>query len=201
MKFRTPIPHVIIDDFLSPEVVRAINDQWPADDVWTKEDGRCQRKWSTNALPPAARAVVDGFGVRVVEDAIGVTGLLPDPDGGALHAIPPGGFLNMHYDFNLHGGNGWRRRANALIYLNEGWQDDWRGHLELGLERPKLIAPIAGRCVIFATNSASWHGHPAPLRCPPDRQRRSLAIYFYTDDAPKRAQRHTTVYHTKARAA
>lgn len=201
MKYAVPFPHAVIDGFLSPEVVREINAQWPSDEHWKKEDGRATRKWSTNALPPAARAVVDAFDVGVVEDAIGVPGILPDPDGGALHAIPRGGFLNMHYDFNIHAVKGWRRRANALIYLNEVWDDAWNGHLQLGLKDEKLIAPLGGRCVIFETNKRSWHGHPLPLMCPPDKQRRSLAIYVYTDDADPAEKRHTTVYHSKLRMA
>lgn len=203
-KFTKPIPHVVIDNFLDSDTVRAINAEWPTadEDKWYKEEGRTTLKWSTNDLPHSARIVVAGFDTKIIEEAIGVPNILPDPDGGALHSIPPDGFLNMHYDFNIHQRTRWRRRANALIYLNERWEDEWNGHLQLGLKEhtePKYIAPIGGRCVIFETNEASWHGHPKPLRCPPDVQRRSLAIYFYTDDADPDTKRRTTVYFTKKR--
>jgi hypothetical protein len=47
------------------------------------------------------------------------------------------------------------------------------------------VAPIANRAVVFTTGEDTWHGHPEPLRCPLDRSRRSLAIYYYTvEDAP-----------------
>ena len=44
---------------------------------------------------------------------------------------------------------------------------------------------VANRAVVFTTGADTWHGHPEPLRCPPDRARRSLAIYYYTvEDKP-----------------
>ena len=59
------------------------------------------------------------------------------------------------------------------------------------------IAPLGGRCVIFETNDKTWHGHPEPLNCPKDVQRRSLALYFYTKEAPK-GEAHTTIYRKSA---
>lgn len=131
----------------------------------------------------------------MVEALTGIDGLFRDPEmlGAGLHCIPPNGFLKMHVDFNRHP-NGWHRRVNLLIYLNERWKDSWRGHLQLGLDDDaKLIAPLGGRCVIFETNDASWHGHPEPLACPQDVQRRSMAIYYYTSESPK-GEAHTTIY-------
>jgi Rps23 Pro-64 3,4-dihydroxylase Tpa1-like proline 4-hydroxylase len=98
----------------------------------------------------------------------------------------------MHVDFNQHP-KGWHRRVNLLIYLNEEWDESWNGHLQLGMQTPKLIAPFGGRCVIFETNDQSWHGHPVPLTCPEHIQRRSLALYYYTREKPK-AEAHTTIY-------
>jgi hypothetical protein len=42
------------------------------------------------------------------------------------------------------------------------------------------VAPLFGRAVIFNTDLDSFHGHPEPLNCPPDRSRRSIATYYYT---------------------
>lgn len=191
MKFTDPFPHTVIDGFLSPEEVAQINAEWPED--WHKEAGKGQQKWSREGLPPAALAVAQSIDVRLVEMLTGITGLFADPDlhGAGLHCIPRNGFLKMHVDFNTHP-KGWHRRVNVLIYLNEMWQDKWGGHLQLGLKPAKKIAPIGGRCVIFETNDQSWHGHPKPLACPPDIQRRSLALYYYTADPV--AEPHTTIY-------
>jgi Rps23 Pro-64 3,4-dihydroxylase Tpa1-like proline 4-hydroxylase len=184
----------VIDDFLSPEVVRKINDEWPADACFDKKACTTSLKWSSPHVTPAAQKIVDDFDIERLEDITGIYGLLCDPDrfGAGLHCIPRGGFLNMHIDFNKHP-YGWHRRVNVLIYLNEDWQEGWGGQLQLGCDNPVMIDPIAGRCVIFETTEDSWHGHPEPLKCPPDRQRRSLALYFYTKEPPPTAA-HSTIY-------
>jgi hypothetical protein len=197
VRFTDPFPHAVLDGFIPPTTVRAINAQWPAD--WRREDGKFNRKWSSEHLPAAAREVVDGIDVGIVERLTGISGLFPDTDmfGGGLHCIPPGGFLKMHVDFNRHP-KGWHRRVNLLVYLNEEWQDEWGGHLQLGLgDAEKFIAPLGGRCVVFETNDTSWHGHPVPLACPADIQRRSLALYLYTPEPPQAAA-HTTIYRKSA---
>jgi hypothetical protein len=38
---------------------------------------------------------------------------------------------------------------------------------------------------LFSTTSNSYHGHPNPLTCPPDRTRKSLALYYYTNGRPQ----------------
>ena len=78
---------------------------------------------------------------------------------------------------------GARLRVNLFLYLNADWDDAWGGHLELWdreLTRcEQRIAPLRNRLVIFASTDFSFHGHPTPLTCPPDRTRRSLAVYYY----------------------
>jgi hypothetical protein len=195
--FDSPFRHTVIDGLLDATALDRINAEWPSE-AWLKEDGKAQRKWSTTRLPPSARAVVDELPIRKIEELTGISGLQSDPDlfGAGLHCIPAGGFLKMHVDFNRHP-RGWHRRVNALIYLNRKWRDKWGGELELGLEQRKRIAPIGGRCIIFETNDQTWHGHPNPLTCPRNVQRRSLALYFYTNEPPAEPA-HTTIYRKKA---
>lgn len=192
-RYLKPFPHAVIEGFFPPELVARINQEWPQD--WHKEEGRFNKKWSSQNLVPSALEAAGMVSVGMVEDAVGISGLFADPDrfGAGLHCIPRGGFLKMHVDFNQHP-NGWHRRANVLIYLNERWEDSWGGQLQLGLgKRAVKIAPLGGRCVIFETNDETWHGHPEPLNCPDDVQRRSLALYFYTKEAPRK-KAHTTIY-------
>lgn len=192
MKYDQPFPHTIIDNFIDTETVAQINGEWPEE--WLKEEGKANCKWSTTKLPETAARVARSIDIRMVEAATGIAKLKADPGlfGGGLHCIPRGGFLKTHVDFNRHP-NGWHRRVNLLIYLNQEWRDEWGGHLELGLEERKKIAPIGGRCVIFETNDTTWHGHPEPLNCPEDVQRRSMALYYYTKRGPLQ-QPHTTIY-------
>lgn len=76
------------------------------------------------------------------------------------------------------------RRLNLLIYLNEDWQPEYGGNLELWDRKMKscevTIPPTLGRALIFSTNMDSYHGHPDPITCPPERTRRSIATCYYT---------------------
>ena len=197
IKHGEPFPHTVIDGFLDANTVARINAEWPAES-WHKEDCRAQKKWSTSRLPPTAREIARNFPVSKVEELTGIRGLFQDRKlfGAGLHCIPRGGFLKMHVDFNRHP-RGWHRRVNVLIYLNQEWRDEWGGHLELGLENRAQIAPFGGRCVVFETNDDTWHGHPEPLNCPENVQRRSMALYFYTRQPPAEPA-HTTIYRKAA---
>jgi Rps23 Pro-64 3,4-dihydroxylase Tpa1-like proline 4-hydroxylase len=117
--------------------------------------------------------------------------LLPDPyyTGGGLHQIRPGGLLEVHADFSYHTKLRLDRRINVLIYLNKDWKEEYGGHFELWdrevTRAVKKILPIFNRCAIFSTTSTSFHGHPLPLACPADRNRKSIATYYYSNGRPE----------------
>eukprot|EP00928_Gymnodinium_smaydae_P029111 TRINITY_DN22017_c0_g1_i1.p1 TRINITY_DN22017_c0_g1~~TRINITY_DN22017_c0_g1_i1.p1 ORF type:complete len:474 (+),score=104.08 TRINITY_DN22017_c0_g1_i1:46-1467(+) len=46
------------------------------------------------------------------------------------------------------------------------------------------VRPAAGRLVVFETTDFSFHGHPHPLRCPGDRFRTGIALFYYTNGRP-----------------
>jgi len=49
--------------------------------------------------------------------------------------------------------------------------------------------------VIFDTSNCSYHGHPQPLKCPPNRSRKSIALYYYTAQMPEgEVDPHTTIF-------
>lgn len=121
-----------------------------------------------------------------LEGITGIKGLVADPDilGGGVHEILPGGFLNVHTDFNVHPKLKMLRTLNLIVYLNEDWREEWEGHLELWDEQVRhpiaRIAPLMNRAALFQTNEISYHGHPTPLACPQQRTRKSFALYYYT---------------------
>ncbi len=126
-----------------------------------------------------------------LEQLTAIDGLIPDPylGGAGPHQILSGGFLKVHVDFNVHPKLKLDRRLNMLIYLNQDWQEDWGGHLELWdreVQRcHRKILPIFNRTVVFSTTETSYHGHPNPLRCPEERTRKSLSFYYYTNGRPE----------------
>ncbi len=135
----------------------------------------------------------------------GIDALIPDPyfDGGGAHQILPGGLLKIHADFNKNKITNLDRRLNILVYMNKDWDESWGGHFELWDKEMKhsvkKILPIFNRMAIFTTTSDSYHGHPDPLKCPPDRSRKSLALYYFTNGRPEEevTDTHSTIFKTR----
>ena len=116
--------------------------------------------------------------------------LIPDPyfEGGGCHESQAGGFLKIHADFNKNRRTGLDRRLNVLVYLNKDWEDSYGGHFELWnkdmSECITKVRPDFNTMAIFSTTDFSYHGLPDPITCPPDRSRKSLALYYYTNGRP-----------------
>ena len=138
----------------------------------------------------------------------GIQNLLPDPtlSGGGYHEIKTGGFLKIHADFNKHPKYGLDRRLNLLIYLNKNWDDSYGGNFELWDEDMKTcvkkIPPKFNNVAIFSTTTNSYHGHPNPLKCPKNRSRKSIALYYYTNGRPEKEkikllENHTTIFRAR----
>lgn len=199
----SPYPHTVIDDMLLPETADAAYNAFPkvGDDGWIHYVHVNEKKHGLNKmdrLPSKLRSVIEELNsdrfVQWLENLTGIEGLHADPmlEGGGLHQSGRGGFLNIHADFTVHPHKrNWRRRVNVLVYLNKGWEEDWGGQLELW-ERDmskctQRIVPYFNRCVIFNTDEDSYHGLPEPLTCPEDESRKSIALYYFTEEevAPK----------------
>jgi hypothetical protein len=197
----SPFPHIVIDDFLLEDAIAPAIADFPdnTDPGWrayahVNEHKFADTNWQAWA-PSLQRVLADVQSPRFVDFLQALTGmedLIIDEslNGGGLHQSITGGFLNMHADFTVHPQHrDWRRRVNLLIYLNDDWDDAWGGQLELWStdmkRREQVISPIRNRAVIFTTDVDSFHGHPEPLTCPPDRARRSMALYYFSvEEAP-----------------
>lgn len=195
-----PFPHVVIDDFLPADALRAVADAFPkpGDLDWHVFDNPSQKKLAfederrieSGALWLLYQLNSARF-MQFLERLTGIEGLIPDPYfvGGGLHQIERGGFLKIHADFNRHPKFDLDRRLNLLLYLNENWEEGYGGHLELwdaGMKRcVRRVLPTFNRCVIFSTTDSSFHGHPEPLACPQGRTRKSLALYYYSNGRPE----------------
>ena len=206
-----PFPHIAIDDFLRPEILDAVVRDFPTreSDPWIAMVDKDQKKFAANEpskMAPSVRQVLYFLNSREIvnflEKLTGIEGLVPDPHyaGGGCHELRPGGFLKVHADFNWHKQMRLDRRINLLIYLNKDWQPEYGGNLELWdttmSHKVAEYAPLFNRCVIFNTTDMSFHGNPTPVNCPPDRSRRSLAFYYYTNGRPagEVSQSHGTLF-------
>jgi hypothetical protein len=196
-----PFPSISFDNFFNPEMLDEILEEFP--DLNKKGDIKFN---SPNEVKLASKG--EGkFGPKTkrfvhflnsepflefLQELTGIEEmLLPDPyfEGGGLHETKPGGFLKIHADFNKHMVNKLDRRLNILVYLNKDWKDEYGGHFELWnkdmTKCVKKVAPHFNTLAMFSTTSTSYHGLPNPLTCPPDRSRKSLALYYYSNGRPE----------------
>lgn len=195
-----PFPNIYFDDFFKPEVLKEVLAEFP--DLTKKADYSFndpnQVKLASKGeyrFGPKTKTFMHYLNsqpwLEFLSELTGIQNLIPDPtfDGGGCHQIQPGGMLKLHADFNKHPVTKLDRRLNVLIYLNEDWHEEYGGHFELWdremKESRKKILPLFNRMAMFTTTSTSYHGHPNPLTCPPDRTRKSLALYYYTNGRPE----------------
>jgi Rps23 Pro-64 3,4-dihydroxylase Tpa1-like proline 4-hydroxylase len=196
-----PFPHIVMEDFLDTDLLERVGREFP--DLESLGDHKVEHKNSAETkyaskgmfpLSPSAFELVSKLNSDVFLQYLqSITGieetLISDPylAGGGYHEIKKGGFLKIHADFNKHPKMNLDRRLNLIIYLNKDWSDDWGGGLELfGSEMDSPIVtviPDFNTAVLFTTTSATFHGHPDPLKCPQDRSRRSLALYYFSSTA------------------
>lgn len=197
-----PFPSIWFDDFFNATALRQVLAEFPElgqngkDEVhYTNPNEAKYASKGEYKFGPTGRQLMHFLNSQpFLEFLQNLTGiqetLIPDPyfEGGGYHQIKPGGFLKVHVDFHKHKMMDLDRRVNVLVYLNEDWKEEYGGHFELWEKDMSKcavrIAPLFNRMAIFSTTDFSWHGHPDPLTCPPDRSRRSLALYYYTNGRP-----------------
>jgi hypothetical protein len=200
-----PFPHIVLDNVLRPEVFARAAAEFPGlrDEFWkgylhvneTKYANTQPDTWGPTLSAVARELVSDDF-CKYLMDLTGIRDLVPDwsMDGGGLHQTLRGGHLNIHADFTTHHRHEtWARRVNLLLYFNEEWQESWGGQLELWdkdmTSCQAKITPAGNRMLVFTTSFDSFHGHPDALTCPDDVARRSMALYYFTEqpDTVRRA--------------
>ena len=206
-----PFPHVVIENLIEPEALRAVVAEFPPLSEMSEQFDRqreiksAEPNWER--FGPATRSVIaelnSGTFLRSLERLTGVPKLIVDAglEGAGQHQIGRGGLLDVHAEFNKHNGVDLYRRLNVLVYLNEPWEEAWGGDLELWdrYAPAKLVAPRLGTTVVFTTTTNAMHGHPHPLTCPEGATRKSLALYYYTVANPNEMERdRTTLFRDNA---
>lgn len=210
-----PFPNIYFEEFFNPDLLNAVLEEFP--DLESKDDIKFQTpneiklaSRGERRFGPMTKAFVHFLNsepfLLFLQELTGIEETLtPDPyfEGGGFHQTKPGGFLKIHADFNKHRQTGLDRRLNVLVYLNKDWKDEYGGHFELwNRDMTKCVNKVPPRfntMAMFTTTDFSYHGLPNPLTCPPDRSRRSLALYYYTNGRPaseinEGLEDHTTLF-------
>jgi Rps23 Pro-64 3,4-dihydroxylase Tpa1-like proline 4-hydroxylase len=207
-----PWPHIVLDDFIDPEVLEQVREEAAAvrrSDYYEKfvdrKTDHNKYAFAPDVVGPATARLINflnaGAFVSYLEKLTGISGLLPDPSyfGGGLHKIRSGGYLEVHIDFNHLRRYNLERRLNLLLYLNKDWRSSYNGNLELwdrsSMSLVTSVPPIFNRCVVFSTTDESMHGHPVPLATPQGVERMSIALYYYTNTWTPREEEHSTLFH------
>jgi 2OG-Fe(II) oxygenase superfamily len=211
-----PFPFMLIDNFLKADFYRSIIDAYPsvseAESIGNtfsavNEKGKTQVTDSNAFAEPVVKlneVLSSSSWLRTLSEITEIDDLLADEtlDGGGMHIMRAGAHLDVHVDFNISLETKMHRRLNILLFLNDRWDDDWGGKLELWDEKVKecrhALLPISNRCVIFRTSERSYHG-VEKVRCPEPFARRSFAAYYYTMAPPAEwdGRRHSTVFRAR----
>jgi Rps23 Pro-64 3,4-dihydroxylase Tpa1-like proline 4-hydroxylase len=206
-----PFPHFLIDNFLSNTDALEISEETKKDKIkWGKRFHGNSKKLFCSDIKFFGPVTSEFFKetnskdfIKCIEILSGISDIIEDNnlEGGGIHLIENGGYLNIHADFNYHGRLKAYRRLNLLFYLNEDWKTEYEGALELWDKDMKVCVkkyyPIFNRLIIFSTTDNSFHGHPERLKTPNNVFRKSLANYYYTKSMPNSSKPHGTLYKTK----
>lgn len=202
---KKPFPHVTIDDFLPSFLAEAVHDTFPAldDPIWEDKGSHFQvtggvaSKYELGhigSFPQPIRTAFEEFlfcpkFVDFVSTVTGIPDLYADQElkggslSGGLNAVEKGGLLVRHADFNFSKELKMYRAVNVLLYLNKDWSVEDGGNLDLWdrdlVGPPKTVISRLNRCLIFATNSDTYHGYERVLT---DRTRKSINLYLYTKE-------------------
>jgi Rps23 Pro-64 3,4-dihydroxylase Tpa1-like proline 4-hydroxylase len=214
-----PFPYIVIDNFLPEHLLKVCKEEIHKHDVWHSDSVDFTKEFQQNKLYypqfdtdmvefrtklPITSFVMEYLNstefIKFLEELTGHPKLFRDPVlmGGGVHRIKKGGKLSVHVDYNEHPYSGKKRILNLLIYLNENWEKEWEGNLELWTVNPPKkfidIEPIFNRAVIFDIEDAP-HGHPVPLNTPQDVDRYSLALYYFIDEPPEEDKKHRVIFY------
>lgn len=198
-------PHTIFDNFVDPTIIKDVEVEarlltQDPDHAWRFGGGDDEHSSQLlkrgikelDKMLPSMNLLCRYFNnpefLEFLRELTGIEDLIGDWsfEGGGFHVTYPGGLLNIHHDFNYTDDMGperMYRKVNLLVYLNEDWEKEWGGELELWKSdvssKFKSIVPQFNRAVLFNIEDAP-HGHPDPLQCPEGECRRSLAFYYYS---------------------
>jgi len=212
-KTGNPFNYTIIPMFFKEELARELNNNFPIpsidDKKWNYYHNPLEHKYSLNNFDeyPNIKAVFEYLQgsefIKYISDITGIEDLEIDPylHGAGLHIYPNNGKLDIHLDYNIHPITKIERRVNLIIYLNDDWNEEYGGYLKLydnELNEVKMKKySLWNTAILFRTSDISYHGLPEPIKCPNDKYRKSLAIYYVSKPRDNLIERYKAEFFPK----
>jgi Rps23 Pro-64 3,4-dihydroxylase Tpa1-like proline 4-hydroxylase len=202
IKYDFPINHWEFRNFLNPQVTKSLKTELNCLFDYKKDkfkffnrNGSAMWEWCnyTQKETPYAYNLVSYLHstewVRYLEELTGINGLLPDIHlhGAGYMRCGNGDSLKIHTDFNWNDDIKLNRVLTLVIYLNQDWQEEWNGDIQLwdkqNKECVKRYFPNWGNCIMWEYDELGFHGHPNPLNCPDGEYRDGFRLFYYTSNS------------------
>lgn len=216
----SPYPHFKIDNFLDDRFALEVANAYPSYQTalaMGKEYNALNERLKVQVtdrtrFPNPVGRLCDELNshefLSALEYITGIPNLKSDEQlaGGGMHVTGSGGLLDVHVDFNYIADRKLHRRLNILVYLNENWDAQWGGNIELWDSDVRncmqSFPPVLNRCLVFETSENSYHG-VTPVACPKGVMRKSFAAYYYTTEPPAGwdGEEHSTVFRARPNEA
>lgn len=200
-QFNAPFPHLKIDGLLRSTRVDEMITHFPRENSPYIHASRFYNVKGHSTLgrhvPELYQhffdEVTDPLFVRALEKITGIKGLKADKlmQGGGLELGLPGAFSLLHTDpFQHYHHKKWFSAVTVLFYLSDPWKEEYNGELELWDIKKKMkmqsFSPQKNRCLIFQNSTQAYHGYPTPLAQPKGIYRRSILLWYYTENSQER---------------
>ena len=190
-----PYSYVVINNFFSNEIFNKLDKLFPNINTsnWKCYNNPLEYKYAYNEINTMNNEFKNIFNllqsdefIRIIKKITSIYNLEKDPllHGAGLHYYPKNGKLDLHLDYSLHPLLKKERRVNLIIYINQKWEKEWGGELDIcssHLNFIKQIIPIPNSAILFKTNDISIHGVTNIIKCPENEGRKSIAIYYISD--------------------
>ena len=188
-----PFEYVIINNFLKDEIANTISNEFPENlDNYHHYNNPLEIKYAYDDIENMPDNIKNVFLALCTNKIIDCLKIITDNDkieydpmchGAGLHIHPNNGRLHMHLDYEKHPIlENKQRYLNIILYLTKDWDKSWGGQTELWNEdmtECKVKSNVEfNTALLFKTTEKSWHGLPEPIKCPPDKFRKTLAFYY-----------------------
>ncbi len=179
-----PFPHLVQDNFLTPQFARSLQNQILLTDpsAFDRYENPFESKYTLRNKfefsGPLQMLFDELQSASFLEILSRICGYPLQLDTERLywgvHLYEPGDKLDINTDAGIHPILNKKKHCTLGIYLSFDYKEEQGCHLEIWrgtsvlenpvlLEKAKSIAPIYNRMILFNCTDKAWHGNPEPL--------------------------------------